>query len=101
MTGKGSTPVSALSVLCVSIFAGALLPLAQRAFKNTAADVTQQQAEYIAQSALTAFVSQLDEDTIRSQLQSVAESNSSSSSSWTVGGSTSGRSVSFYGRCSV
>ena len=89
---KGSTLLLALCLFFVFlIFAGALLPLAQRAFKNTAADVTQQQAEYIAQSALTAFVSQLDEDTIRSQLQSVAESNSSSSSSWTAYGSTSGR----------
>ena len=70
---KGSTLLLALCLFFVFlIFAGALLPLAQRAFKNTAADVTQQQAEYIAQSALTAFVSQLDEDTIRSQLQSVA-----------------------------
>ena len=44
---KGSTLLLALCLFFVFlIFAGALLPLAQRAFKNTAADVTQQQAEY-------------------------------------------------------
>ncbi|MCH1941050.1 hypothetical protein [Holdemania massiliensis] len=89
---KGSTLLLALCLFFVFlIFVGALIPLSQRSFEKTATDVVQQQADYIAQSALTAFVNQLDEEMIRGQLQSVAESNSSSSSSWTAYGTTTGR----------
>ena len=71
---KGSTLLLALCLFFVFlIFAGALLPLAQRAFKNTAADVTQQQAEYIAQSTLEALISQLDNEALQKTLIDVVK----------------------------
>lgn len=55
------------------IFAAALIPLSRRAFQQTAADVTQQQADYIAQSAVEALITQLDEENLRQTLIKVVQ----------------------------
>ena len=71
---RGSTLLLTICLFMVFlIFAAALIPLSRRAFQQTAADVTQQQADYIAQSAVEALITQLDEESLRQTLIEVVE----------------------------
>lgn len=71
---RGSTLLLTICLFMVFlIFAAALIPLSRRAFQQTAADVTQQQADYIAQSAVEALITQLDEESLRQTLIGVVK----------------------------
>ncbi|WP_279124287.1 hypothetical protein [Holdemania filiformis] len=71
---RGSTLLLTICLFMVFlIFAAALIPLSRRAFQQTAADVTQQQADYIAKSAVEALITQLDEESLRQTLIGVVE----------------------------
>ena len=71
---QGSTLLLTICLFMVFlIFAAALIPLSRRAFQQTAADVTQQQADYIAQSAVEALITQLDEESLRQTLIKVVQ----------------------------
>lgn len=71
---RGSTLLLTICLFMVFlIFAAALIPLSRRAFQQTAADVTQRQADYIAQSAVEALITQLDEESLRQTLIGVVK----------------------------
>ena len=71
---RGSTLLLTICLFMVFlIFAAALIPLSRRAFQQTAADVTQQQADYIAQRAVEALITQLDEESLRQTLIGVVK----------------------------
>lgn len=80
---QGSTLLLTICLFLVFIiFAAALVPLSRRAFENTAVRIQQQQAQYVAQSAAEAFVSQLDQPQMEELLEPVMDTGKPIETGW-------------------